>query len=102
MAVAALVAERIRREKGRLLLPSLFLNGFQTPNEYLQVGAQGFGGNGNLNQWSARDDFSPQMLWQFEALGMGNLALVFLPLAAMPLAIYGSRHCGWSGILLRR
>ena len=75
-SLVAAVAERIRREKGRLLMPSLMLNGFQTPNEYLQVGAQGFGANTNLNLWSVRNDFSPQVLWQFDALGIGNHARI--------------------------
>jgi outer membrane protein TolC len=70
------VAERIRREKGRILMPSILLNGFQTPNELLQVGAQGFGFDRNLNLWSARDDFSPQVVWQFEGMGFGNLARI--------------------------
>ena len=70
------VAERIRRERGRILMPSIFLNGFQTPNELIQVGAQGFGFDRNLNLWSARDDFSPQIVWQLEAMGFGNLARI--------------------------
>lgn len=75
-SLVAGVAERIRREKGRILLPSIMLNGFQTPNEYLQVGAQGFGADKNLNLWSARNDISPQVLWQWEALGFGNRARI--------------------------
>jgi hypothetical protein len=75
-SLVAGVAERIRREKGRILMPSIMLNGFQTPNEYLQVGAQGFGANKNLNLWSVRDDFSPQVLWQLDALGIGNAARI--------------------------
>jgi hypothetical protein len=70
------VAERIRREKGRMLTPSIMLNGFQTPNELIQVGAQGFGFDRNLNLWSARNDFSPQVVWQLEGLGLGNLARI--------------------------
>lgn len=75
-SLVAGVAERIRREKGRILMPSIMLNGFQTPNEYIQVGAQGFGADKNLNLWSARNDISPQVLWQWEALGIGNLARI--------------------------
>ncbi len=70
------VAERIRRERGRILMPSILLNGFQTPNELIQVGAQGFGFDRNLNLWSARDDFSPQVVWQLEGMGFGNLARI--------------------------
>lgn len=75
-ALVGAVAERIRREKGRILLPSIFLSGFQTPNELIQFGAQGFGPDRNLNLWSVRDDFSPQVVWQLEALGCGNLARI--------------------------
>ncbi len=71
---ATLVA--IRREKLRPFLPSLLLNGFQTPDELLEVGGYGEGSGGKLNQWSSRDDISPQVLWQAEGLGLGNLARI--------------------------
>jgi hypothetical protein len=71
---AALV--RIRQEKLRPLTPSILLNGFQTPQELIQVGAMGIGNGGKLNLWSVRDDFSPQMLWQLDECGLGNLARI--------------------------
>ncbi len=71
---AALV--RIRQEKMRPFLPVLMLQGFQTPYEQLEFGAQGFGNGGKLNLWSYRQDISPQVLWQADALGMGNMAMV--------------------------
>jgi hypothetical protein len=40
------------------------------------VGAQGFGFDRNLNLWSTRSDFSPQVVWQLEGLGFGNLARI--------------------------
>lgn len=67
---------RIRQEKLRPLTPTLLLNGFQTPQELLQVGVTAYGSGGVLNQWSPRDDFSPQVLWQIDALGFGNLARI--------------------------
>lgn len=67
---------RIRQEKLRPLMPSLLLNGFQTPYELIQFGAQGIGNGGKLNLWSSRDDFSPQLLWQAESVGLGNLARI--------------------------
>ncbi len=70
------VLVRIRQEKLRPLLPSILLNGFQTPQELLQVGAQGFGNGGKLNLWGSRDDFSPQVLWQIKGMGLGNLAMI--------------------------
>ncbi len=70
------VAQRIRREKGRLLMPTVMLNGFQTPQELIEFGAQGFGHGNALNLWSLRDDLSPQALWQYEGLGLGNMARI--------------------------
>jgi outer membrane protein TolC len=67
---------RIRKEKMRPFLPVVELNGFQTPYEQLQVGVLGIGSGGKVNQWSARDDVSPQLMWQVESLGLGNLARV--------------------------
>jgi hypothetical protein len=75
-ALVKSVAQQIRREKGRLLMPSVLLNGFQTPNEYLQFGAQGIGANSKLNNWSFRDDVSPQLMWQYEGMGFGNAARI--------------------------
>ncbi|HEY1784835.1 MAG TPA: TolC family protein [Pirellulales bacterium] len=75
-ALVKAVAERIRREKGRLLLPTAMLNGFQTPNELIQFGAQGIGHGDAMNLWSLRDDLSPQLMWQYEGLGFGNMARI--------------------------
>jgi hypothetical protein len=66
----------IRKEKLRPFLPILMLNGFQTPYEQLQFGANGIGRNGTMNNWSARDDIAPGMMFQFESMGMGNAAMV--------------------------
>ncbi len=67
---------RIRREKNRPILPTLRLNGFQTPYEQIQAGIFGLGPNNSLDQWTGRFDFSVQPLWQLESLGIGNLALI--------------------------
>jgi outer membrane protein TolC len=67
---------RIRQEKLRPLTPTLLMQGFQTPEELLQVGAMGLGNGGKLNLWSARDDISPQVMWQLDACGLGNLARI--------------------------
>ena len=66
----------IRKEKMRPFLPILMLNGFQTPYEQLQFGANGIGRNNKMNNWSARDDIAPGMMFQFESMGMGNAAMV--------------------------
>jgi outer membrane protein TolC len=68
--------ERVRREKNRPLLPSVLLNGFQTPYEQIQAGIFGLGPNSSMNQWVGRDDFSFQALWQLEGMGIGNLARI--------------------------
>jgi len=75
-ALVQAVAQRIRREKGRMLLPSILINGFQTPDELIQAGIFGMGPNSSLNQWTGRDDVSLQAMWQLEALGIGNLARI--------------------------
>ncbi|HWB00272.1 MAG TPA: TolC family protein [Pirellulales bacterium] len=75
-ALVRSVTQRIRQEKGRLLMPSIMLNGFQTPYEMLQFGAQGIGQDGALNLWSLRNDLSPQAIWQYEGMGFGNMARI--------------------------
>jgi outer membrane protein TolC len=68
---------RVRREKARPLLPTVLLNGFQTPGGMLlQGGVFGLGPNSSLNQWVGRDDVSIQLIWQLESFGMGNLARI--------------------------
>ena len=42
----------------------------------IQAGIFGFGPNNKLNQWTGRDDFSIQPVWQFQNLGFGNLAMI--------------------------
>jgi outer membrane protein TolC len=67
----------VRQEKARPFIPILLLNGYQTPGGMLlQAGIFGIGPNGNLNQWSGRDDFSVQFVWQLEFMGIGNLARI--------------------------
>ena len=66
----------IRREKARPFVPNILLNGFQTPGELLQAGLFGIGPNSSLNQFTGRDDFSIQPMWQLEAFGIGNLARI--------------------------
>lgn len=68
---------RVRQEKNRPFLPLVMLTGFQGPGGmYSQFGVFGTGSGGSLNQWSARDDVSLQLIWQLEGLGFGNLARI--------------------------
>jgi outer membrane protein TolC len=75
----ALVQEaevRVRQEKMRPLLPIAMINGFQTPNMFLQAGIFGLGPNSSLNQYRGRSDVSFQLVWQYDAFGVGNLARI--------------------------
>lgn len=71
---AALV--NIRREKARPFIPIPMINGFQTPYEQLQFGANGIGSGNKMNLWYWRNDISPGLMWQFDSLGMGNAGMV--------------------------
>jgi len=71
---ATLVA--IRREKLRALLPTVYMNGFQTPYELIEAGAGGIGKGNKINQWSARDDLSPELIFTADGMGLRNLAQV--------------------------
>ena len=75
-AMVQVVVAQIRREKARMVTPTVMLNGFQTPNELLQAGVFGIGPNSSLNQWVGRVDLSYQALWQLEGMGIGNLARI--------------------------
>ncbi len=66
----------VNREKWRPVLPVFMLNGFQAAGMYLQFGMFGLGPNSSMNQWFGRDDVSLQLMWQFDALGIGNLARI--------------------------
>lgn len=68
--------ESIGREKWRPLLPTVYINGFQTPYEVFQAGIFGLGPNSTLNQWAGRADLSYQPIWQLESFGIGNLARI--------------------------
>ncbi len=66
----------VRREKARPLLPSVLLNGFQSPGQVIQVGFFQLGPNSSLGQTLYRDDVNVQLIWQLENLGLGNLAKI--------------------------
>jgi outer membrane protein TolC len=76
LALVAAAEAAVRREKARPFIPSIVLNGFQTPLEQLQAGIFGFGANNSMNQWTGRDDVSVQPLWQLQNIGFGNLAMI--------------------------
>ena len=76
LALVAAAEAAVRREKARPFIPSVVINGFQTPLEQLQAGIFGFGANNSLNQWTGRADVSVQPLWQLQNIGFGNLAMI--------------------------
>ncbi len=75
-ALIAAAEQRIRREKSRPFLPIVLLTGWQSPGEMTEFGIFGTGPGSNLNNWSFRTDVSVQLVWQFENLGLGNLARI--------------------------
>ena len=61
----------------RPFLPLVLVSGFQTPGGMLMQGSLfGIGPNSSLNQFTGRLDLSLQLVWQFDAFGIGNLARV--------------------------
>ena len=61
----------------RPFLPLVLVSGFQTPGGMLMQGSLfGLGYNSSLNQFTGRLDLSLQLVWQFDAFGIGNLARV--------------------------
>jgi outer membrane protein TolC len=67
----------MRQEKMRPLIPSVLLRGFSTPvTGTLGVAYFGGGLNGNLDNFSVRQDWDLQVLWTLQNFGLGNRALV--------------------------
>jgi hypothetical protein len=52
------------------------LGGFQSAQMVIQGGIFGLGPNSSANQWAPRVDVSPQVVWQAEGFGIGNLARI--------------------------
>jgi len=76
-ALVQAAEECIRREKMRPFLPIVVLGGFQNPGGMMtQAGIFGIGPNSSLNQFTGRTDVSFQLVWQFDAFGIGNLARI--------------------------
>ncbi len=74
---AALI--RVRQEKFRPLIPTLWIRGWSTgASGTLAGGAFAGGPNGTLSNFSARGDFDVQLLWQLDNLGLGNRAKIHL------------------------
>jgi outer membrane protein TolC len=76
-ALVQATLHRLKAERLRPLIPSLLLRGASTnPSGTLAAGAFGGGLNGRIGDFSARSDFDVQVIWEFQNLGLGNLAKV--------------------------
>ncbi len=74
-ALVQATLERLRQERLRPLLPSVLLRGNATnPAAGLSTGYFGGGKNDDLSQFSARNSFDVQVLWELQNLGLNNLA----------------------------
>jgi outer membrane protein TolC len=76
-ALVQATLQRLRQEKLRPLVPSLLLRGSSTPVTGTLVGGYfGGGTNGSIANFSARQDWDIQLLWELRNLGITNLSLV--------------------------
>ncbi len=76
-ALVRATLEQLRLEKIRPLVPSILLRGASTPvTGTLAGGLFGGGTNSSLSNFSARQDWDVQVLWELRNLGFANRALV--------------------------
>jgi outer membrane protein TolC len=72
-ALVQATLQLLRQERLRPLLPSLLLRPASTPvTGTLSAGVFGGGLNGSMNNFSLRQDWDIQVVWQLENLGFGN------------------------------
>src|SRR5207244_2709746 len=62
--------------KMRPLVPSLLVRGTATPQATLGSGVFGGGLNGDMNKFSARNDYDIQLVWELPNLGFGTAARI--------------------------
>lgn len=76
-ALVQATLQRVRQERWRPLIPSVWLRGASTnPAGTLAAGAFGGGINDRIGDFSMRSDFDIQLLWELQNLGLGNVARV--------------------------
>jgi outer membrane protein TolC len=76
-AVVQATLARLKQEQIRPLVPSLAVRSVSTnPSGSLGYGAFGGGANDQLHNFAGRFDIDVQLLWEFQALGLGNRARV--------------------------
>jgi outer membrane protein TolC len=87
-ALVQATLQRLRQERLRPLIPSVWLRGTSTPAiGTLAGGAFGGGINGRIGDFSARSDFDLQLLWELRGFGLANRALVKARRAENELAV---------------
>ncbi len=76
-AVVQATLARLKQEKMRPLIPSLAIRSVSTsPTMSLGYGLFGGGTNGSFGDFGGRFDIDMQLMWEFQALGFGNMARV--------------------------
>lgn len=76
-AIVQATLARLHQEKIRPLIPSVLLRGNATnPAGTLSSGVFGGGINNQVGNFSARNSLDLQVVWEFQNLGLGNLASV--------------------------
>jgi outer membrane protein TolC len=76
-ALVQVTVARLRQERWRPLVPSLLIRGASTPvTGTLTAGVFGGGTNESIGNFSMRQDWDVQVLWQLQNLGFGNRAVV--------------------------
>jgi outer membrane protein TolC len=87
-ALVQFTLQRLRQERLRPLIPSVWLRGVSTPvTGTLAGGVFGGGINGRIGDFSARSDFDIQLLWELRGFGLANLALIKARRAENELAV---------------
>jgi outer membrane protein TolC len=67
---------RLKQERLRPLLPSVWVTGNNTPDFFFQGDIFGTGNSTSLNQWAGRSDVATQLIWRLDNLGFGYQARV--------------------------
>jgi outer membrane protein TolC len=87
-SLAQATAQRLRQEKARPYLPTVGLRSVSTnPSGTLAWGGFSGGPNDTTQSYGSRFDMSAQVLWEFEAFGLGNRARVGERRAEQQLAL---------------
>jgi hypothetical protein len=76
-AIVQATLARLKQEKIRPLVPSLAIRSASTsPTGSIGYGLFGGGTNGTFSDFAGRFDLDLQLIWEFQALGFGNRAIV--------------------------